>query len=205
MRYCIDHCREILFALVPLTVRLELEVSQRTVCLELGRSLDLTQTHTSAGSWQWQQHDSSIYLSIYLSIYPSVYLSVICLSICFGVCNTHANVKWKEGIIFYIPCQKGHYGVNLSSVIASGSQDLTAISMLHLYNPALFRWWLFAKCWYVLLNPRVFGSTWLDHGAGWDTATKKTITFLDTYWNWTWLTLEPISANLIFWFSEFKI
>ncbi|KAJ4936658.1 hypothetical protein JOQ06_001245 [Pogonophryne albipinna] len=46
-----------------------------------------------------------------------------------------------------IPATKGDNGVNLPSVIASGSQDLTAISMLHLYNPALFKWGQFAKCW----------------------------------------------------------
>lgn len=117
------------------------------MCLELGR--------TGAATW------------FHPSVNPSIHPFWGLLYAIF------ANVKWRYSIIFFIPLPKGHYGVNLFFVIASGSQDLTAISVLQLYNPALFKWRLFAKCCYVLLNPHVFGSTWLDRGAGWDTATKK--------------------------------
>lgn len=103
----------------------------------------------------------------------------------FLVCNIHAHVKCEGGIIFFIPCQKDLCGVNLSSMTASGSKDLTATSVLHLYNPALFKWWLSAKSWYVLLNPHVFRSTWLDLGTVWKIVTKKDKlnTIFQPYWN----------------------
>lgn len=96
------------------------------------------------------------------SIRQSIHPSILGFAICY-ICKCEMEIQYY---FLHSPSPKRHYGVNLFFVIASGSQDLTAISVLQLYNPALFKWRLFAKCCYVLLNPHVFGSTWLDRGAG---------------------------------------